>query len=237
MKSRTELALGALLAAVLVAFFSAPPLAAQQAEVAGKSDRGFRTFGWKLGLDGLFYEANGKETPLAVYEFARSAFFDSPDNKIITVYRHITDGEGKVVREVVARADVSQAGNTPLVVFNEDPDNKGKYVCVAFADDLTSFPVGSYRFINLSAVALKAGVGERSVVVPAKGQALIRAETDKNLPTRITTILAMINGKPQLIYSNNWVLRPKQRTMVFISAVSGNAEVMRINDVPSVPDQ
>lgn len=217
--------------AIFAALVSAQLTAAQQPEEPKEAERGFRTLGWNLGAEDLFYESSGKEIPLQIHEYARSAYFKSPTDKIIIAYRKITDDEGKTIREIVAKANISKGGKTPLVIFSKDSKHEGKYQCATFADDANSFPPASYRFINLSTVDLKAGVDSKSVVVYSKGLALIKANSDKELPTRYVTITAMINGEPQRIYSNNWVLRPLQRTMVIISTVGGNAEVMRIVDI------
>ena len=192
----------------------------------------FRTFGWQVAPDDLYFESKGKDTKLSVIDAARSVFMDHVKKDTIVFYRLVPGPEGKLVREEAAVVNIAAAGPWPLVVFMKAENSAKRYKTVAISDDLKTFPIPSSRFINLTPIELYAKLGEQVLKLPAKGVELVEPIfKSATVPeARYTSIHAMTEEGPLMLYSNNWMLRPTQRMLVFIFPQENSLQVMRIVD-------
>lgn len=192
----------------------------------------FRTFGATAATHDLFYHFKGADTKVAVIESARSIFLDHEDKGPITFYRLVPKSEGKFEREEVASASIEGAGASPLLIFTETADSPKHYQIRVVADDLKAFPFPFCRFINLSPIAIDVSYGGESLHIPPQAIEMIdpRLETSDQPETRYTTLTKPTQNGPVLLYSNNWVVSPNQRTMVVISEEGEGITVTRIVD-------
>lgn len=193
----------------------------------------FRTFGWQVSADGLMCEIGGKEIPLEVLDASRSRFYDYSGPTKIVVYRIAPGPDGKNVRQTVATADISAAGPWPLLVFMKDKAKGPDAIrIVPLADDLDAFPAPRFRFVNFTPVPLGLVLGqERVVVQPNQLHSLDPALRSDGAPeTRYFVVSIATEEGPKLLYANNWVVRPSQRTLVFIFAEDNALQVRRIVD-------
>lgn len=203
----------------------------------------FRTLGWQLTLDDIYYEYRGANTPVQVYASARSIFYDyapsrtrQPDTATDTVlfYRLGTNSEGEEIRIPVAQADLSKAGDWPLLIFRPSSSETSGISVTAIPDDLDSFPAPNFRFVNLTPAPLEIKMGKANATVKAKSMMMMDPEIKGDgTETRFTTVTVNTSNGPRRIYSNNWAVRPNQRTMVLIIAKDGQLGVQRIIDDPS----
>jgi len=194
----------------------------------------FRTIGWQVSFDDLYYELKGRDTNVFVTESARSIFYDAPREKEIVFYRLVpgTDDKTKKTREVAATVDITNAGHIVLLLFMTDPASPNRYRVTAFPDDPKSFPFPSCRFINLTKVDLRATYGDQNVEVKGKGMALAypKLKADDESDTRYTSVSMDTPEGPHQLYGNNWVARPNRRTLVFIFPQDDRICVMRVSD-------
>jgi len=192
----------------------------------------FRTFGWMTAPDDLYFDSKGRNTKLSIIDSARSEFNDAPTVKKLVFYRLIPGPEGKPVREEAASVDISAAGPWPLLIFMANPDSPKRYQVAAVSDDLKTFPIPSCRFVNLTKVDIYANYGDQQIKVPAKGIELLdpRLKSATETETRYIRVGMKTPEGPRLLYSNNWVVRPTQRTLVFIFPQDDRMQVMRIAD-------
>jgi len=193
----------------------------------------FRTIGWQVSMDDLYYELKGHDANVFVTESARSMFYDSPkDKEEIVFYRLVpgTDDKSKKTREVAATVDISNAGHMALLLFMTDPASPKLFRVTAVPDDPKSFPFPSCRFINLTKVDLRATYGEEKVEVKGRGMALVhpKLKADDKKEIRYTSVSMDAPEGPQLLYSNYWVARPNLRTLVFISSQEERMSVIRV---------
>ena len=177
-----------------------------------------QALGWQVAPDDLYYAFKGKDIKIEVIESTRSDFQLHAKGESIIFYRLMPGPEGKMVREEACTVNISAAGPWPLIVFMKTNESPKRYRAVAISDDLKTFPIPSCRFINLTPIEIYAKHGEQGLTVPAKGVELINSQLKSKVePQAIyTTIHAMIGNAPLMLYSNNWVMRPTQRTLVFI---------------------
>lgn len=208
------------------------PVLAQTSPEPGKVR--FRTCGWRVAPDDLYYDLDGRDTKVSIVESGRSAFNDTPrDAKQIVFYRLVAGpAQAKPVREVAATVNIAAAGPWPLVIFMANPEEPKHYRVAAIADDLKTFPFPSCRFVNLTTVDLYARYGDQKVKVAVKGVERL----DPNLKsttepeTRYTTVSIITPQGPKMLYSNNWAVRPTQRTLVFVFAQDDRLQLMRLGD-------
>ncbi len=217
---------------VLATFLAVAPCLLQAQAPAPDGRLHFRTLGWRVSADDLFVQRAGKPVPVAVTDTARSPFYAHERTERIVFYRLVPGPENKPVPRAVAEAEVSAAGDWPLLVFLAAPeDSPLPYRVVALSDDLRSFPAPSSRFINLTPVPLVVSFGEQRFPLAPRAVHQIdpglRAEGSAE--TRYTAI-GMEQPQPRLLYGNNWVVRPSQRTLVIIFAHNGAMQVNRIVD-------
>jgi len=190
----------------------------------------FRTIGWMVSTEDLYYECKHKDAKISVIDAARSLFYDAPAEKQFTFYRLITGPDDKKVRQVVATVDITEAGKWPLLLFVTDPSAPDRYRVTAIADDTKTFPFPSARFINLTNVELNIAYGKQKFKLPAKEIRLIDPELKAESDTRFAIVSADTADGPALLYSNNWVVRRNYRTLVFIFPSDDKMRVMRIQD-------
>ncbi len=194
----------------------------------------FRTIGWQVSFDDLYYEIKGHDANVFVTESSRSIFYDAPKEKQFVFYRLVpgTDDPSKKTREVAATVDISNAGHVPLLLFIVDPAAPKHYRVTAFPDDPKSFPFPSCRFINLTGVDLHATYGEEKFEVKGRGLAMVYPKLKDNAESdaQYTTVSMDSPHGPQLLYCNNWVMCSKQRTLVFIFPQEDRMNVLRVSD-------
>jgi hypothetical protein len=192
----------------------------------------FRTLGCQMTASELYYDNAGKSVKIDVPESCRSAFYQHATAATIDFYRLVPDEKGVPVKKPVARAEIGAAGKWPLLVFLADSVTPDAIRIVAMADDLEAFPAPNFRFINLTAVPLTITLDKDHHLVPPRNMELFDPKLNKadSVDTRYTTITAQTDHGPYQIYSNNWVVRPTQRTLVFIGSRDSALEVQRIVD-------
>jgi len=194
----------------------------------------FRTLGWQISTDDLYYDLKHHDTSMAVDDCRRSIFYDAPlptDGPIV-FYRFVTGPDNKKAREIVATVDISSAGPKPLLLFMADPKVPKHYRVTAIDDDPKTFPFPSCRFVNLTGVKLHGTYGDQKFDIKGHDIQLIEPHLkSKGKPeTRYTSVIRDLPEGPQLLYGNNWVVYPTNRTLVFIFTQDDNMEVMRVGD-------
>lgn len=198
------------------------------------SDEGisFRTYGWSVSVDDLYYMVKDRDTKVIITDSSRSAFFKAEKVKQLVFYRLITGPNGKPAREVAATVNISAAGPWPLLIFMPDPKEPKRYRVAAIADDLKTFPFPTCEFVNFTEHALYAKYGDQQVHVAAGGIGRIdpQLKAGKEDETRFTTISMNTPEGRRVLYSNNWVACAKQRTLVFISFENERIQVSRLRD-------
>ncbi len=193
----------------------------------------FRTLGWGVVADDLFYDLGGKNVPLVVKDAARSAFYSHPRTERLVFFRLVPGPEQKPVRQTVAEAEVGAAGEWPLLIFLQNEAGAAlPYRVVALSDDLRSFPPSACRFINLTPVELRVVVGEDKFSLSPRAMHQINLGLDPAAPPQMRyAAIGLFNEQgARRLYGNNWAFRPNQRTLVVIFPQDGGMQLNRIVD-------
>jgi hypothetical protein len=180
----------------------------------------FRVFGWDDSPTDLNYEFRGKDAALAIIQDNRSVFYDYTGTAVITFYRLKIGSDGKPVREIAARADLSQAGPWPLILLAKNQAKPERYDARVLRDDLVSFPAGSYAFSNFTGASINGSLGGRLFALQPGQHELIKATPRGNGTTVFAALIKTEERQKVPIYTNNWAIRPAMRTRVFIRASS-----------------
>ncbi len=224
----------------IIALFSALlPLTAQESDQNRKGT--FRTLGCRVTVEELSYAAMpeagtpqkelGKEGTIGIFDSSRSNYYDRLGPGKVVFFRKAVGADGKPIRKVVAEADLSKGGSLPLVLFLPHPDRPEILMTLVLADDPKSFPDTTCRFINLTAARLAATLGDSAATITPASVELFKTGIGEKPETRFATVSLADDRR---LYSNNWVIRPGQRTMVIIYPVNGTTEVQRITDAATL---
>ena len=192
----------------------------------------FRTFGASVGADDLYYNFKGVDTKVTITDSARSVFYDYAMKGPIVFYRLVPGPDGKPMHEDAAVAQITSTGECPLLVFVKTSDSTLHYTITVIPDDLKSFPFPSCQFINFTPADINAVCGDQSLKIMAQSTGLIqlRLKSPGTTETRYTTLSSGTIQGSGLLYSNNWVMRQTQRTLVFIVPQGDGLQVTRIVD-------
>lgn len=227
MNSQLGARLGAIVYLLVLSLTSAP--FAQAAP--GRNTLHFRTMGWGIAPDDLFYSMRGKDVSLQIVESGRSAFQAYSKRKEISFYRIVKKEDGTEERVIVAKGDLTGSGPTPLLIMTKSKAAPDQLSMTVIADDLTAFPERTCRFVNFTPLDIAVTVGRKAATIPRGGIQLVDTDLGKNGNTSYVTVFGMANGKKRMLSYNNWVFRPGQRVMVFISVdEKGQPRVIRLVD-------
>lgn len=191
----------------------------------------FRTLGWEVARDDLYYSVDGKDAGLRIFDSVRSGFHAYPKGGEISFYRIVQKEDGTLERIMVARGDLADRGPTPLLIMSKSTTEADKLDITVIADDLEAFPERTCRFVNFTRAEIGVTVGPKSATVPPGGIRLVDTELAKDESTRYVTTFVTVRDDKLMLSYNNWVFRSGQRVMVLISVdKGGHPRVVRLVD-------
>lgn len=172
----------------------------------------FRTLGLGVAADDLFYELGGKDVAVTLTQDAPSGFYELPAGGNLAFYRLATNPDGGTARQPVASVKVAGAGLQFLVIVSVG--GPGVLSAEVLADDLQTFPAGSYRFLNRTDAPLTCILAGTSSVIAAHSVELLKAKSGEGTRTVFLQVLAQKGKDRVVLYSNNWAWSPLIRTMI-----------------------
>jgi hypothetical protein len=187
--------------------------------------------GWGVAPDDLFYSVAGRDVRVKIFDAARSGFHSYPKKGEIAFYRIVKKEEGTEERIIVATGDLTGGGPTPLLILTKSKADPDQFNVAVIADDLSAFPEQTLRFVNFTAIDIEVTVGPKEATIPAGGIRLVETNLEKDKNTKYVTLFVSVSNKKLMLSYNNWVFRPGQRVMVFISVgKDGRPRVIRLID-------
>lgn len=216
------------------AVFAAACLLALGMAAQGAPDRNmlrFRTLGWETAPTDLFYSLEGEDVNVKIFEGGRSGFQVHPKREEITFYRIAEKEDGTTEKMIVATGNLKDGGPMPLLVITKSKEDPEMFEMTVIADDLTAFPERTCRFVNFTRIDVNVTLGKEDVTIPPEESRLVDTKMDEGDNTRYVTVYVEVNYEKLMLSYNNWVFRPGQRVMVFISAdEKGQPRVIRLID-------
>jgi hypothetical protein len=206
----------------------APALFAQAPAERGVN---FRTMGWGVAHDDLFYSMDGQDVSVRIFDSVRSGFHAVPNEGEITFYRIVHHDDDTLERVIVARGDLTGGGPTPLLILTQSKTDPDKLDMNVIADDLSAFPERTCRFVNFTRAEIGVTVGPKAATIPPGGIRLVDTNLEEDERTRYVTAFVTVSDEKLMLSYNNWVFRPGQRVMVFISVdKNGQPRLIRLVD-------
>lgn len=191
----------------------------------------FRTLGWGVAPNDVFYSLDGRDVGVKIFDSARSGFQVAPKQGNISFYRIVKKENGEMERIIIAQADLSGTGPTPLLFVRKNEANPEKLDIKVIPDDLNAFPEQTCRFVNFTPIEIGVTMGPETSVIPPGGIRLMNTELEEDDLTRYVTVFVKVKYEKLMLSYNNWVFRPGQRVMVFISVdKEGQPRVVRLVD-------
>lgn len=191
----------------------------------------FRTLGWEVAPDDLFYSMGGKDVNVKIFEGGRSGFQEYPKREEISFYRIVKKEDDTEEHVIVAKGNLTGRGPTPLLIMTKSKEDPDKFDMTVIADDLTAFPERTCRFVNFTPIDVGITLGKEAATIPAGDSRLVDTKMEEGDSTRYVTVYVKINYEKLMLSYNNWVFRPGQRVMVFISVdEEGQPRVIRLVD-------
>ena len=151
-------------------------------------------------------EATFQEIRLSTANIVGPVTCLTTDGKITFHSEPVAGGDGKAIYPLIATGVIKEGISKALVVlFPAAADSGEKYRCIAFNNDLTDFPLGAYRLINLSNKPIRGAVGRGFVETKPGGVANLelKGEPGAIMPLRF-----------EFFEENRWNLLTESRAAV-----------------------
>lgn len=197
--------------ALLACFlFSAPLFAVDAPKI---TFRGLTTEGQLEGI--YFTNAKGQPQEFRVNDYVRSDFYRAPGGATLEFYKLVpSEVEGEApVQEVVGSVEWPLGGGPYLILVSRIG---GKNYFTGLQDDDSSFPMGSFRFMNASSHELLIYAGTKIVPLPPKEVRLIKPPLPEEGKGVLFQVYQPSVNKKLILYSNVWPVTSDMRSMVFI---------------------
>lgn len=201
----------------------------------------FSIMSWDKPIDNLYYQSNGQIQHIPfVPNIGRSTVFTYKGAPLISFY--VEDGvneNGSVRYKQIAELSVSPTAKKLLLLFI--PKGDSTYQVISYPDSMEDFPVGSYKFVNLTSTQLAVNVGNNKLVIPPRGvEALSPKQLEDQNNVDIKLAKSNDEGGWEMAHSSRWGYSGNNRAICFVYEDPQTKKVIirRINHkVPPPPPQ
>ena len=190
----------------------------------------FRTLGADCAPDGLNYQMGSNNVAVSVQQGMRSMPYDYTGASPLVLYRLVTGKDGKLAHQTVASVDLSQAGTYPLLVFFKGTKGPDQPLVSVLKEDAKSFPAGTFRVVNDSAVPLNAAFPGGALPVPSASIKDYHGKEGGIFQVGITEINPT---GPFLAFNSNVGILPGKRIMFLVlpsATPGGHVQIQRHTD-------
>lgn len=191
----------------------------------------FSCLSWsKLPYEKVFYAEGNKMLPLEVTVGRRSEPVEIKTEKSLRLYTPVIDPEGKQSYKQIAQAPLLANSKRMLFVVSGAPKDSPFPVALYGLDDsLTSFPMGSFRFLNFTPVPLEISFNGKTDRIKPKAVSLIKSRVGTGGGFLVFTV-KLPNG--QKIFETRLYSQERGREMVFISPPPKGRGNLKIRFLP-----
>ncbi len=199
----------------LVALLPASGMAQfQPAEESAPLRTEFSCLSWPDRLKEVLYvRTEGEYKPVDVQSLKRSSLIKYVGSNPVVFYRKGKDSEGNTVYSPAAQVEIGETLERPLLLFRNDGSG---YAIGAMEDSFQKYPVGSYRFYNLTDMDLKARLGTRLIELEPHQRVALKQPFPGDEEIPVMFVVQEPDGlKP--LYSNKWDHLSEYRYLILIS--------------------
>lgn len=166
-------------------------------------------------IEDIFYDsASDAGIELKARDFIRSEFYKAKRLEPLEIYRLVPPEANEVglQREVLATLAWPEGDGPFLLLIAQRGDQYGFSIA---PDGVSTFPFGSFRFVNASRQVVIVKVGDVVSRLEPQQSQILKPDLDSN-PRGVTVQMAAQVGEPQIVYSSLWNGSEKMRTLAFI---------------------
>ena len=176
----------------------------------------FRTLAVSGNIEGVYFrDGSGAQVELKAVDYVRSPIYRAAPGGPLVIYRLLPplEGETEPVPEVLERIDWPARTCPFLLLVGTQGDS---FSFSLTPDDTGTFPMGSFRIYNTSALPVVIQVGDvMAQLVPGESKVL-NPDFDPEGRGALFQVAARVGDEPRIVYSNLWNSSQTQRTLVFI---------------------
>ena len=188
----------------------------------------------------LWYNLDGQKQSVYANNILRSPDYAYEQRDSILFYGDRYDSEGNPIPEAIASLPLQENPKRLLLVFSkiEDIDRQGlSYHITVLPDDFDQFPMGSFKFINVSDSRIAVDLDGNQFVLNQRDSNTLNITANKKGAVSIKVASQGIDGMWQTNYANGWSHRSDRRTLVFIvNKGSGNVRPIRFRQTHVASD-
>lgn len=195
----------------------------------------FRTLGADCAPEGLNFRMGSNSIPITIQQGMRSMPYNYSGASPLVFFKLVEGEDGKLVPQTVASVDLSEAGTFPLLVFFKGTKGPDQPVVSVLKEDPKSFPAGTFRIVNDSAVPLNAAFPMGAVSVPPGAIKDYHGKEGGVFAAGITEIDPSGNF---LAFNSNVGILPGGRIMFLVlppASPGGHVQIQRHTDRAPVP--
>jgi hypothetical protein len=164
----------------------------------------------------LRFVNNGEIESIDVYDTVRSRNVRYVGPPKLTFFRETgIDEVGKPIRERVGEIVLRAEPRRQLLLLWEQPAGSSQYSVRSMDDDLNSFPIGSFRFVNLCPFPLELKIGDEQHGVD-RGGAVIVAGNFNHGEHYQALMVSRVEGEYRQAYSSMLYFNRRARILYFI---------------------
>ena len=187
---------------------------AKQPEKAGK----FRMISWSKPVSGLLFESGGKVVPVdLIVPNTRTKPYSFTSAGDLVFFSATTGPDGKEVRTPLLTVPYGQLDENILILVIGD---SSPYTARVLDESSSSFPPGSYRFVNFTKLSIKVALDKEVTSILPQSQAVVVPKALKVggvFTLRIVNETSDVGAGYHWIYSNRWMYGDRERIMAFIN--------------------
>jgi hypothetical protein len=170
---------------------------------------------------------------LDIFTTTRSRLVRYQGNPQLTFFREARDEEGAVFRNPVGSVTLSPNVNRYLLFFMQRPGDSERYNILALPDDVTNFPPGSFRFVNLAPFRIAVQVGEERLMLSERDFGDVKGRFEHGNRYR-TLMISLPEGEDPIPgYSGRLFFNERMRMLyVIFPDPSGRPGQIRFTGIP-----
>ncbi|WP_309386290.1 hypothetical protein [Cerasicoccus frondis] len=184
---------------------------AQDAELLNTE---FRCISWQRPIqEELYVKSGGEYIPLKIHNMKRSGEVDYVGANPVVFYRKAKGQDGETIYMPAAQVGVSPGVEQPLFFFIQ---NGANYRIACIEDSFSKYPVGSYRFYNLTSKNLKARMGDIVLTLNSQQTSVLPQPFTDNVEYPVAFVINSPEGVEPL-YTNKWQHSEHHRYLIMVA--------------------
>lgn len=204
----------------------------------------FTCVAWEMPLyETLLYRHGKTYLPLVLRNGRRSLPLKIESTPSFEIYIPSIDKEGKIQYQKIGEVALPAGASKVMLMIDQRPTpapDELPLSIVAVEDSFENFPLGSYRFINATAVALNVGFSTTTRIIQPGKTEVIQHVSDK-YDAYVPVAIALASND-QLIFQNNLYWKARSREVMVLlppnAGMAGNKLRLRfVSDYVPLPSQ